>query len=164
MVPGILSVRLNAEMANTRKLPLFFFLVSVSRVFIANGSELGSIAKHPDVSFTVVVNPFNGPGLDDLPDANYLREIPKLACHPNVKVMGYVHTSWAKRDIGLVCGDVSRYAQWPERSGNPDLRVEGVFVDETPNIYDADAEVYLTKLREHVKAMPGGSKNVVCTR
>jgi len=119
------------------------------------------IAAYPDVSFTVVVNPFNGPGRDDLPDENYRREIPKLTCHPNVKVVGYVHTTWAKRDLALVCQDVEKYAQWPEHSGNPGLNVKGVFVDETPHIYDAEAEAYLAKLRNHVKKMPGGDDNVV---
>jgi Spherulation-specific family 4 len=109
----------------------------------------------------VVVNPFNGPGLDDLPDENYQREIQKLTCHPNVRVVGYVHTTWAKRDLSLVFKDIEKYAQWPERSGIPGLKVTGVFVDETPNIYDADAEAYLAKLREHVKKMPGGDENVV---
>jgi Spherulation-specific family 4 len=109
----------------------------------------------------VVVNPFNGPGLDDLPDENYQREIQRLTCHPNVRVVGYVHTTWAKRDLSLVFKDIEKYAQWPERSGIPGLKVTGVFVDETPNIYDADAEAYLAKLREHVKSMPGGDENVV---
>jgi Spherulation-specific family 4 len=120
-----------------------------------------SIAAYPNVSFTVVINPFNGPGLDDLPDENYQREIPKLTSHPNVRVVGYVHTIWAKRDLALVCKDIEKYAQWPECSGIPGLKVTGVFVDETPNIYDAEAEAYLAMLRTHVKKMPGCEDNVV---
>lgn len=113
------------------------------------------------MSFTVVVNPFNGPGPDDLPDENYQREIPKLTCHPNVKVVGYVHTTWAKRDLALVFNDIEKYAQWPESSGVPGLRLTGVFVDETPNVYNAEAEAYLAKLREHVKKMTAGGENIV---
>lgn len=120
------------------------------------------IAAYPNVSFTVVINPFNGPGLDNLPDANYQREIPKLTCHANVKVVGYVHTSWAKRDLALVFKDIEKYAQWPECSGVPDLKISGVFVDETPNVYDAAAEAYLAKLWKYVKKMPPGDENVVC--
>ena len=120
------------------------------------------IAAYPNVSFTVVINPFNGPGLDDLPDANYQREIPKLTCHANVKVVGYIHTTWAKRDLALVLKDIEKYAQWPECSGLPDLKISGVFVDETPNTYDAEAEAYLAKLCKYVKKMPGGDENVVC--
>ncbi|ERF71007.1 hypothetical protein EPUS_03286 [Endocarpon pusillum Z07020] len=119
------------------------------------------IAAYPNVSFTVVINPFNGPGLDDLPDANYQREIPRLTCHANVKVVGYVHTTWAKRDLALVFKDIDKYAQWPECSGLPDLKISGVFVDETPNVYDAEAEAYLAKLWKHVKKMPAGDENVV---
>lgn len=96
-----------------------------------------------------------------MPDENYQREIPRLACHANVKVVGYVHTTWAKRDLALVFKDIEKYAQWPERSGIPHLKVSGVFVDETPNTYDEEAEAYLAKLQKHVKEMPGGDENVV---
>jgi Spherulation-specific family 4 len=119
---------------------------------------------YPNVSFTIVVNPFNGPGLEDLPDENYQREIPKLTCHPNVRVVGYVHTNWAKRDLNLVFADIEKYAQWRKHSGVEGLKVSGIFVDETPNIYDADAEAYLAKLRKHAKEMPGGDENVVRLR
>lgn len=123
------------------------------------------IIAHPDVSFTVVVNPFNGPGLEDLPDDNYQKEISKLTCHSNVRVVGYIHTTWAKRDLAMVCCDIEKYAQWPEHSGNPNLRLTGVFVDETPTLYHPDAEAYLAKLKEHVKLkMPRGEENIVRTR
>ena len=78
-----------------------------------------------------------------------------------MKVVGYVHTTWAKRDLALVFKDIERYGQWPERSGIPGLKVTGVFVDESPNAYDAEFEAYLAKLRNHVKKMPGGDENVV---
>jgi Spherulation-specific family 4 len=132
-----------------------------SRLGMGGADLPNRIVAYPNVSFTIVINPFNGPGLDDLPDANYQREIPRLACHPNVKVVGYIHTTWAKRDLKLVLGDIEKYAAWPARSGIPDLKVSGVFVDETPNIYDAAAEEYLDKLQKHAKRMPGGDENVV---
>ena len=122
---------------------------------------LDRVAAYPNVSFTVIINPFNGPGLDDLPDESYQGAIPTLTCHANVRVLGYVHTTWAKRDIGLVCKDIDKYGQWPERSGNPDLKVRGIFVDETPNVYSAASESYLAKLGEQVKEMPGGDDNIV---
>ena len=119
------------------------------------------IAAYPNVSFTIVVNPFNGPGLDDLPDENYQREIPNLTCYANVRLVGYVHTTWANRDLALVLKDIDKYAQWPARSGIARLKVRGIFLDETPNAYDAQAELYLAKLRKHVKEMPGGEDNLV---
>ena len=75
--------------------------------------------------------------------------------------MGYVHTIWARRDLALVLKDIDKYVRWPECSGNPGLKVTGVFVDETPNIYDAAAEAFLAQLRTYVKQMPGGEDNVV---
>lgn len=120
-----------------------------------------AIAAYPTVFFTVIINPFNGPGLDDLPDECYQKAILTLTCHANVRVLGYVHTSWAKRDIGLVCKDIDKYGQWAERSGNPELKVTGIFVDETPNVYSTESECYLAKLGKRVKEMPGGDDNII---
>lgn len=111
--------------------------------------------------FTIIINPFNGPGLDDLPDEGYQKAITALTCHANVRVLGYVHTTWARRDIGLVCKDIDKYGQWPERSGNPGLKVTGIFVDETPTEYSVGSESYLAKLGKRVKEMPGGDDNIV---
>lgn len=122
---------------------------------------LNRIAAYPTVFFTVIINPFNGPGLDDLPDEGYQKAIPTLTCHANVRVLGYVHTTWARRDIGLVCKDIDKYGQWPERSGNPGLKVTGIFVDETPTEYSVGNESYLAKLGKRVKEMPGGDGNIV---
>lgn len=120
-----------------------------------------AIAAYPTVFFTIIINPFNGPGLDDLPDEGYQKAIPTLTCHANVRVLGYVHTTWARRDIGLVCKDIDKYGQWPERSGNPGLKVTGIFADETPTEYSAESESYLAKLGKRVKEMPGGDDNII---
>jgi hypothetical protein len=110
----------------------------------------------------VVINPCNGPGPDDLPDENYRREVVKLTCHANVKVVGYIHFDWGKRDLSLLFRDIDVYARWPDVSGLPGLMMAGIFVDETPNAYSDEAERSLTQLRSHVKQMPGGDENVVC--
>ncbi|KAH1885906.1 hypothetical protein KXX01_000508 [Aspergillus fumigatus] len=81
------------------------------------------ISKHPDVNFTVVINPGSGPGPNALPDGNYTREIPKLASYENVRLLGYVATTYAKRNISLVRRDIETYAAWPTNSSNPALAV-----------------------------------------
>ncbi|GFF37553.1 spherulin-4 [Aspergillus udagawae] len=113
------------------------------------------ISKHPDVNFTVVINPGSGPGPDALPDANYTREIPRLGSFENVRLLGYVATTYAKRNISLVRRDIETYAAWPTNSSNPDLAVEGIFFDETPQQYDEDALAYLQELTDVVKNTPG---------
>ena len=109
----------------------------------------------------MVINPFNGPGPKDLPDENYQREIVKLTSHPNVRVVGYIHTTWGRRQLESLLQDIDRYAKWPKVSGQPGLKVTGFFFDETPNMYSDTMKVYLTKLRDHIHRLPGGQDNIV---
>ncbi|PTU17590.1 hypothetical protein P175DRAFT_0446131 [Aspergillus ochraceoroseus IBT 24754] len=113
------------------------------------------ISTHPNVNFTIVVNPGNGPGPNALPDGNYTREIPKLAAYENVRLLGYIHTSYAARNLSLVRKDIETYAAWPANSSNPKLAVRGIFVDETPQQYNANHLAYLQELAAIVKKTPG---------
>ncbi|KAL4901307.1 hypothetical protein BDW74DRAFT_85032 [Aspergillus multicolor] len=113
------------------------------------------ITEHPDVNFTVVVNPGSGPGPNPLPDGNYTQEIPRLTAHDNVRVLGYVATTYAKRNISAVRRDIQTYANWPTLSGNSSLAVRGIFFDETPQQYNESAYAYLDTLTAVVKNTPG---------
>lgn len=107
------------------------------------------------MNFTVVINPGNGPGPNSLPDANYTREIPKLASHANVRLLGYVHTTYATRNISLVRKDIETYAAWPKVASNTSLAVRGIFFDETPQAYSANSVAYLQNLTDLVKGLNG---------
>jgi hypothetical protein len=121
------------------------------------------ITGHPDINFTVVINPASGPGLDSLPDANYSMEIPKMTAHANVRVLGYVATTYATRAQDLVMKDVQTYANWPTNSSNPGLAVKGIFFDETPQQYSAGALTYFEEITAAVKKLPGlGLNPYVC--
>ncbi|KAL5001215.1 Spherulation-specific family 4 [Aspergillus recurvatus] len=113
------------------------------------------ITEHPDVNFTVVVNPGSGPGPNPLPDGNYTQEIPRLTAHDNVRVLGYVATTYAKRNISSVRNDIETYAAWPTVSANPKLAVRGIFFDETPQQYNASDLAYLEELTSVVRNTPG---------
>ncbi|KAL5042650.1 hypothetical protein BDW71DRAFT_200410 [Aspergillus fruticulosus] len=113
------------------------------------------ITEHPDVNFTVVVNPGSGPGPNPLPDGNYTQEIPRLTVHDNVRVLGYVATTYAKRNISSVRKDIETYAAWPTISANPKLAVRGIFFDETPQQYNASDLAYLEELTSVVRNTPG---------
>lgn len=116
------------------------------------------------VNFTVVINPFNGPGLDAVPDLCYQREIPTLAKFANVHVIGYIHTSYASRDIEHLRKEIQIYHEWKESSGVPGLAVEGLFVDEVPWQYDEKVASYLQKIRALVSQSRGfGSRSKVST-
>ncbi|KAJ5780689.1 hypothetical protein N7457_005849 [Penicillium paradoxum] len=113
------------------------------------------ISAHPEVNFTVVINPGNGPGPDALPDANYTMAIPKLTAYENVRLLGYVYTSYGKRDVSAVRKDIQTYADWPTNSSNPNLAVRGIFFDETPQQYEAQTFTYLEGLTDFVKDLEG---------
>ncbi|CEJ56957.1 Putative Cell surface spherulin 4-like protein [Penicillium brasilianum] len=117
------------------------------------------VAAYPDVNFTVVINPGNGPGPNSLPDANYTREVPILASYTNVRLLGYVHTSYAQRNISLVRKDIETYAAWPTNSSNPDLAVRGIFFDEAPQQYSVQSLNYLQNLTDLVKELNGFGTN-----
>lgn len=102
-----------------------------------------------------MINPGSGPGPNPLPDANYTREIPLLRRFDNVRLLGYVATTYANRDIALVREDIETYAAWPTRSSNASLAVNGIFFDETPQAFDANALAYYQELTTLVKQSKG---------
>lgn len=64
--------------------------------------------------------------------------------------------------MSLVRKDIETYAAWPTNSSNPDLAVQGIFFDETPQQYDANALAYLKDLTTLVKNTTGlGPDNFV---
>lgn len=111
------------------------------------------IQEHPSLGFVVIVNPNSGPGTEPWwPNADYVRDIPRLNAFPNVCVVGYVATTYCKRNIEDVFKDIERYAAWSSDERFPGLGVSGIFFDETPNLYEEDVKSYLdavsTKGRE----------------
>ena len=134
------------------------------REYLNKITDYHRVATHPNVNFTVVINPGSGPGPNPLPDGNYTREIPKLASYDNVRLLGYIATTYATRDISLVRKDVETYAGWSTNSSIPGLAVRGIFLDETPQQYEANAFAYLEELRDFVRRAPGlGPDNYVCS-
>ncbi|KAF2089033.1 hypothetical protein K490DRAFT_38154 [Saccharata proteae CBS 121410] len=112
-----------------------------------------AIHAHPRLNFTIVINPGSGPGPLPLPDANYAREIPRLASKPNVRILGYIACTWAAKPLASVLGELATYAQW--RSKCPSLGVQGVFLDEAPSEYDPRTVRYLETINATIKASEG---------
>lgn len=111
------------------------------------------IRKHPQLRFLIVVNPHNGPGLSQLPDTNYLREIPRLSRHENVILLGYVHISYGKRPLPEVLRDIGVYHGWTSHQEyHPGLQVDGIMVDEVPYQEDPDVLKYLEALTGLVRS------------
>ncbi|KAF1830628.1 hypothetical protein BDW02DRAFT_633474 [Decorospora gaudefroyi] len=100
---------------------------------------------HRDVDFTVIINPCSGPCMGSLPDQVYLDEIPKLHAHPNVRTLGYVATHYASKPIEAVLSEIETYAKWPKATNMTKMRVDGIFLDETPSAFDARHYTYLQR-------------------
>ncbi|KAF2682317.1 hypothetical protein K458DRAFT_390806 [Lentithecium fluviatile CBS 122367] len=108
-------------------------------------------AEHPDISFTVIINPCSGPCRGSRPDQVYLNEIPKLKSFGNIRTLGYVATNYTSKAIDDVLADVNAWADWPKVFNNTKLKTDGVFFDETPSVYDLAAYRYLEKASRAVK-------------
>lgn len=110
------------------------------------------IRKNPQLRFLIVVNPHNGPGSSQLPDTNYLREIPKLSRHGNVVLLGYVHISYGRRPLPELIRDIEVYHGWTgHQNDHPGLQVAGIMVDEVPYHEDPVVLEYLEALTRLVR-------------
>lgn len=110
------------------------------------------VEKHPSDNFTIVINPASGPGSGTLPDSNWIREITKLNSYKNVQSIGYVAVTYGKRPLEAVIQDINHYAQWA--SGDQGLVIQGVFIDEVPNIVDEHNVGYVRSIGQAVKKIP----------
>lgn len=103
----------------------------------------------------MVVNPNSGPGSTPLPDGNYTREIPRLNSHANVRTIGYVSTNYGKRDLKTMIKDVNVYSGWAEHA----LMMHGIFLDETPSLYDFSAASAYEQLATQIRSVSGFGVN-----
>ncbi|KAL2831505.1 Spherulation-specific family 4 [Aspergillus cavernicola] len=112
-----------------------------------------AILTHPELNFVVIVNPQSGPGSSDYPDQAYQVGIRQLDTYPNVQKVGYVRTGYADRNISEVLEDVATYSEWFSQSAA--LGMEGIFFDESPHEYSAEAAEYMNRINLAVKNATG---------
>jgi hypothetical protein len=96
---------------------------------------------HPTVPVLAVINPSNGPGT--AVQASYTNGIAKLTA-AGIKVIGYVHTSYAARATADVETDVTNWHTWYPG-------VTGIFFDEMANT--TGHESYYCSLSANAKTM-----------
>jgi hypothetical protein len=89
--------------------------------------------------------------MGSLPDQVYLEEIPKLRAYPNIRTLGYVATNYAEKDIEDVLAEIEVYSRWPKVTKIAKMRVDGIFLDETPSTYDADDYAYLKRASQAIR-------------
>jgi Spherulation-specific family 4 len=78
------------------------------------------------VPIVAIINPNNGPN-NAPPNPDYQQGLKDLH-QAGVKIVGYVPTNYAKRDIQTVKADIEVYSKY--------FNIDGIFVDETANAQD----------------------------
>ncbi|KAH7069092.1 Spherulation-specific family 4 [Paraphoma chrysanthemicola] len=113
-----------------------------------------AIVKYPNTEFLVIVNPDSGPGAAPWwPNVDYAREIPKLNAFTNVKTVGYVRSTYCNRPIDQVFQDIDTYAT--RKINGKDNLFQGIFVDETVNIFSPEVKTYLDRVDSKIKGTQG---------
>ncbi|PWY90402.1 hypothetical protein BO94DRAFT_565046 [Aspergillus sclerotioniger CBS 115572] len=112
-----------------------------------------SVTAHPDLNFTVIINPSSGPGSSAYPSDEYATQLERLSTYANVRKVGYVRTGYATRNITAVLDDIATYAGWSNESLN--LAMDGIFFDEAPYDYAAAKVDYMKTINEAVKNSSG---------
>ena len=95
----------------------------------------------------VILNPASGPGKK--PDPAYVKVASDLR-KARGKILGYVSTNYAKRDIAAIEQDVRAYASFYE--------VDGIFLDEMSGA--KDFVLYYLKVRAMIKSVKAGFRIV----
>jgi hypothetical protein len=106
-----------------------------------------------------VINPASGPGATPLPDTNYTREISRLNTFSNVRTIGYVALDYGKRAADGAYTDIAKYAQW--RASNPNLAMQGIFLDESPQLADDHNTTLLADVKTRIKNTSGLSSGSI---
>jgi hypothetical protein len=129
-------------------------------------------AKYPDITFTAVVNPSNGPnpGEDGCPDKDVVEGLASLNKHANIRTMGYVHTAnstdcgkgtdicFCTASAAEVKRNITTYASWATKgcqgwsTVNPDISIDSIFIDEAPGEDGGKCLDYMKDLTSHAKS------------
>jgi hypothetical protein len=149
-----ITVQRNDKMVNPTAvfLPLYLYPYNSSWDSVAK-----SIALHPDVSFQIVVAPNL---VNVVPDINYVAHLRMLNNYTNVQTLGYVSTTWATRNITTVQEEIKSYASWTNYT-TADIRVSGIFFDETPSANTTENISYMSGVTTFAKAALAPSRNKV---
>ena len=115
-----------------------------------------SLSKYPSLKVIVIINPHSGPGIAPWwPNEDYTQEIPRLNAYSNVTLLGYVRATYCRRQLSDVIDDIETYAARSTGDASVGLGVQGIFVDETVNLYTKEKKHYLDNIDARVRGMDG---------
>jgi hypothetical protein len=92
------------------------------------------------VSIVAIINPNSGPN-NSPPNADYQQGIKDLH-QAGVKIVGYVPSNYAKRDLQAVKADIDLYTKY--------FQVDGIFIDEATS--DSEKSSYYQQLYTYIKS------------
>ena len=111
---------------------------------------LDSIKANPQIFYNVIVNPDSGPGAGHYPDKSLVEAISTLNAIKNVRTVGYVDTSYTKRDITLVNKDIDTYANWASYK-DANITVHGIFFDDVSSADSQSVYHYYERLGDYTR-------------
>jgi hypothetical protein len=85
-----------------------------------------------------------------LPDDVYANEITRLNGYSNVRTIGYVPINYGRRSIQKTHADIDKYSSWGKQNVN--LAMQGIFLDESPQVADKHNTTYVKDVRKYLKA------------
>jgi hypothetical protein len=99
------------------------------------------------VPLIVIINPNNGPN-GTIPNSDYQQGIEDLH-QAGIKIIGYVPSNYAKRDLQAVKVDIDIYLK--------DFKIDGIFIDEAASTEDKFA--YYQQLYQYIKSRSLSNKS-----
>ncbi|UPX18769.1 uncharacterized protein EKO05_0009060 [Ascochyta rabiei] len=111
-----------------------------------------AIARHQDTKFTIIINPDNGPGNATRPSPEYVDVLNTLEVFPHVQTLGYIRTAGGTRDNATIRAEIATYSGW---SNFQDLKLNGIFFDQTPSKDEGSAREYLRNISATVRHSEG---------
>ncbi|KUJ17374.1 uncharacterized protein LY89DRAFT_684436 [Mollisia scopiformis] len=111
-----------------------------------------SLSSYPSVTFDVIINPDSGPGSTVYPDSNFIAGIAELNSYPNANLLGYVHTSYATRNLTVVESEIAQYENWSKYE-DADIAVAGIFFDEAPDTYSEASYQYMESAASYAESL-----------
>ncbi|KAF1850682.1 uncharacterized protein K460DRAFT_301972 [Cucurbitaria berberidis CBS 394.84] len=112
-----------------------------------------SVLARPTLDFLVIINPSSGPGTTQYPNDQYSAALRQLSKYPNVQKIGYVRTGYASRNLTDVISELNTYAGWASKDAA--FGIDGIFFDESPHEYSAEAVDFMLSASRAVKNATG---------
>lgn len=110
------------------------------------------IIQHQETKFIIIINPDDGPGNGTRPRTEYVDVLNALEVYPHVQTLGYIRTDRGTRDNATVRAEIATYSGW---SKFQDLRLDGIFFDQTPYKDEDGAREYLRNISATVRHSEG---------